>query len=182
MIHGYLMPSPLGDVALRFDGDVLTGLFFDGQKYFPSMPFQQMDDTAPDVVLQVKRRMDRFFAGEPCDFHDIDFELRGTPFQKQVWAALWQIPYGNVVSYGTIAERMGLDHRHSRAVGAAVGKNPISVIVPCHRVLGGSGSLTGYAGGIGRKSALLALEKTGELLPSAHVLPVQVALPGFAAH
>ncbi|WP_122856567.1 methylated-DNA--[protein]-cysteine S-methyltransferase, partial [Pseudomonas viridiflava] len=104
-----------------------------------------------------QEQLTEFFRGERRAF-DVPLRMRGTPFQEQVWAELARIPYGEMISYGAMARKMGLSPGHSRAVGTANGKNPISIIVPCHRVIGAGGDLTGYAGGVDRKRALLALE------------------------
>jgi methylated-DNA-[protein]-cysteine S-methyltransferase len=158
MTLGYLIPSPLGDIALRVENDFLTGLFFVGQKYFPSMSLVPHQHEAPSIVVHARQQIEEYFSGERHVF-TVPMHLHGTPFQQQVWKRLSTIPYGVLLSYGDIAKDMGLDTRHARAVGGAVGHNPISVIVPCHRVIGTSGELTGYAGGMDRKIALLALEK-----------------------
>jgi methylated-DNA-[protein]-cysteine S-methyltransferase len=159
MTPGYLIPSPLGDIALRVEDDFLTGLYFVGQKYFPKIPLTPVQGSAPPLVLHARQQVAEFFRGERQAFA-LPIALRGTPFQRQVWKELAAIPYGSVTSYGDIAKRLRLSTDHARAVGSAVGRNPVSVIVPCHRVLSTSGELTGYAGGVDRKAALLALEKS----------------------
>jgi len=158
MTLGYLLSSPLGSIALRADDDALTGFFFVDQKYFPSLQLigEQHEDV-PRVIAQAREQLREFFAGERRVF-DLPLRLNGTAFQVRVWEELSRIPYGEVVSYGNMAKNMGLSGGHSRAVGTANGRNPISIIVPCHRVIGGSGDLTGYAGGLDRKRALLAVE------------------------
>jgi len=158
MTPGYLIPSPLGDIALRVEDDFLTGLFFVGQKYFPVIALVPHRRKAPPIVGHARQQIEEYFSGERRDF-TVPLRLRGTRFQQSVWRRLESIPYGILVSYGDIAEDLGLGAGHARAVGGAVGHNPISVIVPCHRVVGASGGLTGYAGGIDRKTALLSLEK-----------------------
>ncbi|MGV8921492.1 MAG: methylated-DNA--[protein]-cysteine S-methyltransferase [Pseudomonas sp.] len=157
MNAGYVLPSPLGDIALRIEDEVLTGVFFVGQKYYPSLMLGAGDAQAPRVVRQAQEELAEFFRGERQAF-EVPFRAKGTPFQLAVWEELSRIPYGEIVSYGDMAKHMGLSPGHSRAVGSANGKNPISIIVPCHRVVGSSGDLTGYAGGIDRKRALLSLE------------------------
>lgn len=153
-----LVPSPLGDILLAAEEGALCGLWFRGQKYEGAgMPAGAVPGPASaDPVL--KRAADwlgRYFAGEnPA--RDFPLNPRGTPFQKVVWKALTEIPCGETSSYGALAERLGC--KSARAVGAAVGRNPISILIPCHRVLGADGGLTGYAGGLERKKALLALE------------------------
>jgi methylated-DNA-[protein]-cysteine S-methyltransferase len=157
MTPGYLIPSPLGEIALRVEDDFLTGLFFSGQKYFPSMPFTRIQGKAPPLVLHAQQQIEEFFAGERRVF-TVPIALRGTAFQQRVWKALGAIPYGSVVSYSDVTKHVGLSAAYARAVGSAVGRNPVSVIVPCHRVVSTSGDLTGYAGGVDRKAALLDLE------------------------
>jgi len=158
MMQGYLASSPLGDIALRAEDDALTGVFFVGQKNYPELVFSAAHErSVPRVVSQAREQLEEFFSGERRVF-DLRLQLRGTPFQRLVWQQLLLIPYGEIVSYGAMAKNMGLSRGHSRAVGTANGKNPVSIIVPCHRVIGSSGDLTGYAGGVDRKQALLSLE------------------------
>ncbi|MFP3501673.1 methylated-DNA--[protein]-cysteine S-methyltransferase [Burkholderia sp. SIMBA_062] len=162
MIPAHLIPSPLGDIAIRIEDDALTGLFFVGQKYYPSLAI------APDVhprnasplVRKVAEEVAEYFTGTRETF-SVPIHLRGTAFQRSVWKELLAIPFGELVSYGDITDRVGLPMSAARAVGGAVGRNPVSIMVPCHRVIGASGSLTGYAGGIERKRALLSLEGAG---------------------
>jgi len=157
MSTGYLVASPLGDIALRVEDEMLTGVFFVGQKYYPSLLLASDQRGLPKIVRNAQEQLAEFFRGERRVF-DLPLLMKGTPFQLQVWQQLSRIPYGEIVSYGSMAKSMGLSSGHARAVGTANGKNPISIIVPCHRVIGGSGDLTGYAGGIDRKRALLSLE------------------------
>jgi methylated-DNA-[protein]-cysteine S-methyltransferase len=159
MNPGYLAPSPFGDIALCAQDDALIGVFFVGQKYYPSLALAALTQGGvPRVVSQAAQELAEFFSGERRVF-TVKLHLQGTPFQQQVWQQLLAIPYGEIMSYGVMAKRMGLSGGHARAVGSANSKNPVSIIVPCHRVIGGSGSLTGYAGGLDRKQGLLALEK-----------------------
>ena len=153
--------SPVGKILLASDGSALTGLWFYGQKYFAAgLP---QENTAADlpVFRQTAQWLDVYFSGHQPDFMP-PLCLMGTPFQKQVWQMLQQIPYGSVTTYGAlaaeIAKARGLHAMSARAVGSAVGRNPVSIIVPCHRVVGSNGSLTGYAGGLLRKRSLLQLE------------------------
>ena len=157
MIPGYLVSSPLGDIALRAEDDALTGVYFVGQKYYPELALVTDERSVPRVIRLAQEQLIEFFAGQRRVF-DVPLRFRGTAFQEQVWQELARIPYGELLSYGGMAKKMGLSAGHSRAVGTANGKNPISIIVPCHRVIGASGDLTGYAGGVERKRALLALE------------------------
>jgi methylated-DNA-[protein]-cysteine S-methyltransferase len=160
MNSGYLVASPLGDIALRVHDEALTGLFFVGQKYYPELVYGADERLVPRVVRQAREQLAEFFDGGRRGF-DVPLAFHGTPFQCRVWQELARIPYGTVMSYGGLARKMGLGSGHARAVGAANGRNPISIIVPCHRVIGDSGALTGYAGGIERKQALLSLENAG---------------------
>lgn len=149
--------SPLGNITLAADEGALIGLWFEGQKYdragLKSAPECDCD---AEMLNKTAAWLDSYFAGEkPTE--ELKLAPRGTDFQKKVWQALTEIPYGEVTTYGAIAEKTNC--RSARAVGSAVGRNPISVIIPCHRVVGTNGSLTGYAGGMERKQFLLELEK-----------------------
>ncbi|MEO8807733.1 MAG: methylated-DNA--[protein]-cysteine S-methyltransferase [Burkholderiaceae bacterium] len=147
--------SPLGPVLLARTAKGLAGAWFEGQKHHPgalTAPVQADDPLLKAAAAQLRR----YFAGEAVAF-DLPLDLLGTAFQKSVWQALLAIPLGSTSSYGDIAR--GVTAASAvRAVGGAVGRNPVSVIVPCHRVIGTNGSLTGYAGGMDRKLALLELE------------------------
>lgn len=146
--------SPIGLLTLAGEGTVLTNLRMVDQTYEPSRDDWLLDDRAfPDAAEQ----LDAYFAGELQDF-DLRLEFHGTEFQCRVWSALRTIPYGETRSYGEIAEQVGAPSAF-RAVGLANGHNPIAVIVPCHRVIGANGSLTGFGGGLDRKRALLDLER-----------------------
>ena len=162
MTLAHLIPSPLGDIAIRIEDDALTGLFFVGQKYYPSLAIAPDADTrnVPSLARKVAEEVAEYFTGTRETF-SVPIHLRGTAFQRSVWKELLAIPFGELVSYGDITERVGLPMSAARAVGGAVGRNPVSIMVPCHRVIGASGSLTGYAGGIERKRALLSLEGAG---------------------
>ncbi|KWF59703.1 methylated-DNA--[protein]-cysteine S-methyltransferase [Burkholderia pseudomultivorans] len=175
MTPAHLIPSPLGDIAVRIEDDALTGLFFVGQKYFPPLAIADKRDphAAPPIVRKVAEEIAEYFAGTRETF-SVPIHLRGTAFQRLVWKELLAIPFGELLSYGDITTRVGLPMSGARAVGGAVGRNPVSIIVPCHRVIGASGSLTGYAGGIERKRALLALEGAGLRRGARH--PAQQAL------
>ena len=154
--------SPLGAITLASDGEALTGLWFEGQKYFGStLPAETKQGDCP-VFAQAKRWLDSYFAGEKPDFTP-PLHPEGSAFQQAVWALLLEIPYGKTTTYGALArklaEKQGLTHMSAQAVGGAVGHNDISLIIPCHRVVGASGSLTGYAGGVDKKIKLLELER-----------------------
>lgn len=154
MIHYRTIDSPIGPLTLAGRGSVLTNLRMVDQTYEPSRVGWAADDGAfADAVEQ----LEAYFAGELTDF-DIELDLRGTDFQQRVWKALLTIPYGETRSYGEIAGQIGAPGA-ARAVGLANGHNPIAIIVPCHRVIGASGKLTGYGGGLDRKQTLLGLEK-----------------------
>ncbi len=155
MIYTKYYSSPLGRIRLSSDGENLTGAWFEGQKYFP------YDLSTKEMSLPVFEKtsewFDIYFSGKEPKFCP-QIKLIGTNFQKSVWEILLEIPYGETVSYGDIAKKLGISA--FQAVGGAVGRNNISVIVPCHRVIGKNKSLTGYAGGLYRKEKLLALEKS----------------------
>lgn len=153
--------SPIGNILLAADEIGLTGLWFDGQKYFAHNLDPAHEEKALPVFKSVRKWLDIYFAGQEPDFIP-PVHLIGTPFQISIWKLLRQIPYGQTATYGElarkIAEEKGLTHMSAQAVGGAVGHNPISIIVPCHRVAGSDGSLTGYAGGVDKKKYLLSLE------------------------
>ena len=156
--------SPLGDILLASDGRALTGLWFVGQKYEAAgLGEGACEEPGLPVFREACSWLDEYFAGGHPEGQPA-LSPSGTPFQRAVWDELARIPYGATVSYGEVASRIAA-HRGSptsaRAVGAAVGRNPISILVPCHRVTGTGGALTGYAGGLWRKRALLALEGRG---------------------
>lgn len=150
--------SPLGGITLAGSGDALTGLWFDAQRPAGSPGREGAWLPVFDATF---RWLDIYFSGKVPDFTPA-LDLAGTPFQREVWSLLLEIPYGCTVSYGEIAARVarrrGLRRMSSQAVGGAVGRNPVSLIVPCHRVIGADGSLVGYAGGLGLKSSLLRIE------------------------
>lgn len=154
MIHYRTIDSPIGLLTLAGHGSVLTNLRMVDQTYEPSRAEWSADPDAFNVAVD---QLGAYFAGELTEF-DIDLDLRGTEFQRRVWKALLTIPYGETRSYGEIAEQIGAAGA-ARAVGLANGHNPIAIVVPCHRVIGASGGLTGYGGGLVRKRALLELEK-----------------------
>ncbi len=159
------LPSPLGTLTLAGDGFALTGLWFSGQKHFPA-DLPEADRNALPVFAQAAQWLELYFSRREPDFLP-PLAPRGTEFQRAVWALLREIPWGQTVSYGALARRLAETGPYARvsprAVGSAVGRNPISILIPCHRVLGADGSLTGYAGGLQRKRQLLALE--GAALP-----------------
>ncbi|MCG6954291.1 MAG: methylated-DNA--[protein]-cysteine S-methyltransferase [Betaproteobacteria bacterium] len=157
--------SPQGRMLLVADDDGLSGVYFEKQKHFGGREKNWRHDPHHPVLARAKRELAEFFAGKRRRF-DLPLAPSGTPFQKAVWKAISTIGYGETISYGELARRAGVPGS-ARAAGAATGRNPIGIIVPCHRVVGANGSLTGYAGGLGRKKALLALERGERDLLSA---------------
>ena len=154
--------SPLGGILLAADESGLMGLWFDGQKYFArDLPSECAEKETP-ILAEAVRWLDIYFGGKEPDFLP-PLHLVGSSFRQEVWKILLQIPYGKTVTYGDISKqlagKLGLERMSAQAVGGAVGHNEISIIIPCHRVVGTNGSLTGYAGGIDRKIKLLELEK-----------------------
>lgn len=155
-LHSTHIDSPLGGITLAATDQGLAGAWFDHQRHWPDTHGWQTDDAHP-VLRRAASQLGDYFAGRR-DHFDLPLDLtHGTAFQQSVWQALLAIPAGRTTSYGALSAEVGKPAA-VRAVGAAVGRNPISVIVPCHRVLGADGSLTGYAGGLERKTALLELE------------------------
>ena len=152
--------SPVGEIKLCSDGDYLTAVVFTGQRYEAKHLGTAVPGTCP-VLESAKRWLSRYFSGENPDVQP-PLKPSGTPFQKKVWEALLQIPYGKTVTYGQLAKTLGC--RSSQAIGGAVGRNPISIFIPGHRVIGVDGKLTGYAGGVEKKKALLLAEETGGIL------------------
>ena len=161
VIHVCDYPSPLGKLLLAEEEEALVGAWFEGQKYFgASLPEETVHELTP-VLMAATRWLDTYFSGAtPGPLPPLC--PRGTPFRQTVWALLLEIPYGQTVTYGALAKQMaeknGQKRISSQAVGGAVGHNPVSIFIPCHRVVGADGSLTGYAGGLEKKKALLALE------------------------
>ena len=153
--------SPIGRMLLAADDTGLTGLWFEGQKYFARCLGRETEEKEMPVFAEAKRWLDIYFSGKEPDFTP-PLHFIGTDFQKEVWDILCTIPYGQTMTYGAIADQIakkrGLSRMSAQAVGGAVGHNNLSIIVPCHRVVGSDGSLTGYAGGIERKTFLLNLE------------------------
>ena len=155
--------SPLGGITLASDGKAIIGLWFDGQKYFADALEKEYEEKDLPVFAETRRWLDIYFSGRQPDFTP-PLRMKTTPFRKAVWEILLTIPFGETLTYGEIAARVakqkGLRQMSAQAVGGAVGHNSISLIIPCHRVVGTSGSLTGYAGGIDKKVKLLEMEKT----------------------
>lgn len=159
-----LYDSPHGQMLLVATGDGVSGVYFDGQKYFPESAKEWKRDARHAPLKQAKRELQEYFAGRRKRFQ-VALDPEGTPFQRSVWKAISTVGFGETITYGELARRAG--HSGSaRAAGAATGRNPIAIIVPCHRIMGANGTLTGYAGGLERKRALLALEGVGRDLLS----------------
>lgn len=158
-IHYY--NSPLGRITLASNGNALTGLWFDGQKYFGSTLAKEYIPKDLPVFGQASHWLDIYFSGKSPGFTPL-VSLNTTPFRKSVWEIMLKIPFGQTMSYKEIAlkiaEQNGLGHMSAHAVGGAVAHNPVSLIIPCHRVIGSNGNLTGYAGGIDKKIKLLDME------------------------
>ncbi|MFL6057074.1 MAG: methylated-DNA--[protein]-cysteine S-methyltransferase [Actinoallomurus sp.] len=169
-----VMDSPVGPLTLVAADGVLTGLYMDRQRYRPEEhTFGERDPALFGAAID---QLEEYFAGRRTVF-DLPLALTGTAFQRRVWAALREIPFGETVSYGELAERIGRPTA-ARAVGLANGKNPIGIIVPCHRVVGSSGDLTGYGGGLDRKRHLLAFEQRTGTDPG----PMAALAPDVPAH
>ena len=152
------MDSPLGQLTLTAHGEFLTGIFYEGHWHMPPPDYFGVPVGLQDPVFAVTRvELEEYLGGHRTDF-DVPLEARGNPFQEKVWSRLQTIPFGETVSYGELAAELGDPHL-AQAVGSAVGRNPISIIIPCHRVVGRKGQLTGYAGGLPNKRFLLELEE-----------------------
>ena len=162
MEYTHTYASPLGGITLASDGEALSGLWFDGQKLFAEGLDPAHEERPLPVFYEAERWLDVYFSGRDPGFRP-PLVMKTTPFRRAVWELLLTIPYGRTVTYGELAERLakqwGLARMSAQAVGGAVGHNAISLIIPCHRVVGANGSLTGYAGGLDRKLKLLESEK-----------------------
>jgi len=159
--------SPQGGMLLLANDEGLAGVFFARQKHHPEEQADWKKNPGHRILRQAKRELAEYFAGKRKHF-DVALAPEGTPFQRSVWKAISAVGFGVTISYGELARRAG--HPGSaRAAGAATGRNPLGIIVPCHRIMGSDGSLTGYAGGLARKRALLALERVDQdLLPLSY--------------
>lgn len=162
MEYTHYYDSPPGKILLASDGHALTGLWFEGQKYFAAKLDPDHEEKNLPVFGQAEQWLALYFNGKIPDFTP-PLSMKGTPFQKEVWEELLAIPFGQTTTYGKIAAEMaewrGLASMSAQAVGSAVAHNPISLIIPCHRVVGTNGSLTGYAGGLEKKKWLLTMER-----------------------
>lgn len=163
MYYSTTYTSPVGVITLACDGDNLVGLWMEGQKYHGDTILEEMIPKNDIPIFDTaKKWLDRYFAGEKPAVSELPLAPIGGAFRQEVWRILCEIPYGEVITYGDIAKKMAVklnkQSMSSQAVGGAVGHNPVSIVIPCHRVIGSSGSLTGYAGGVGIKKKLLELE------------------------
>lgn len=154
------MESPLGTLVLATDGEALTGAWFDGQRHQPPIGPQWRRRHDVPILRQAAGELREYFAGERAQF-DLPRAPTGTPFQRAVWDAIATVPFGATIAYRELAARAGRPEC-IRAAGAATGRNPLSIVVPCHRIVGADGALTGYAGGLARKRWLLARERAGD--------------------
>ena len=168
MIYTTHYKSPIGDLLLASKDNKLIGLWIEGQKYYMSNFLEEMKENDNDkTLLKAKKWLDRYFNKEKPSIKELELNPMGSEFRQAVWKILCEIPYGKVTTYKEIAEEIaeqkGIDKMSAQAVGGAVGHNPISIIIPCHRVVGTNGDLTGYAGGIDKKKYLLEREKNSDM-------------------
>ena len=164
MIYTSTYSSPLGDILLASKNNELIGLWFKGQKYYlGSIKEETKEKNDEEILIKTKNWLDRYFKGEKPNIRELTLNTNGSSFRKEVWKILCEIPYGSTLTYKEIAEKLakerGLKSMSAQAVGGAVGHNPISIIIPCHRVVGTNGNLIGYAGGLDKKEYLLDLEQ-----------------------
>ena len=162
MINAIHYKSPLGDILLASYNNKLIGAWFEGQKYYLSNISQDLIEKEDKILIKTRKWMDSYFNGENPPIDELNLNPQGSDFRLEVWELLCEIPYGETATYrdiaSKIAENRGIEKMSAQAVGGAVGHNPISIIIPCHRVIGSDGTLTGYAGGIDRKRFLLKHE------------------------
>ena len=168
MIYTTHYKSPIGDLLLASKDNKLIGLWIEGQKYYMSNFLEEMKENDNDkTLLKAKKWLDRYFNKEKPSIKELELNPMGSEFRQAVWKILCEIPYGKVTTYKEIAEEIaeqkGIDKMSAQAVGGAIGHNPISIIIPCHRVVGTNGDLTGYAGGIDKKKYLLEHEKNSDM-------------------
>ena len=168
MIYTTHYKSPIGDLLLASKDNKLIGLWIEGQKYYMSNFLEEMKENDNDkTLLKAKKWLDRYFNKEKPSIKELELNPMGSEFRQAVWKILCEIPYGKVTTYKEIAEEIaeqkGIDKMSAQAVGGAVGHNPISIIIPCHRVVGTNGDLTGYAGGLDKKIYLLEHEKNSDM-------------------
>ena len=148
--------SPLGEILAAAENGAIIGLWFEGQKYFPEIPEGWRENAASPAIARCAKQLGEYFAGKRDRF-DLPLAPRGTAYQQRIWREIAAIPFGKTLSYAELAKRAG-NGDAARAAGAATGRNPVSIVIPCHRVIGSKGALTGYAGGLDRKTRLLGLE------------------------
>lgn len=163
MIYTFTYKSPIGNLLIASKDNKLVGLWMENQKYYLSDFKEEIVETENlEILVKTKKWLDRYFNGENPDINELEINPIGSEFRKSVWEILKKIPYGEVITYNDIAKELakqkGIKKMSAQAVGGAVGHNPISIIIPCHRVVGANGNLTGYAGGIKNKVELLKLE------------------------
>ena len=165
MIYTSTYTSPIGDILLASQNNELIGLWFKGQKYYMNYLKEEIEEkNDEETLMKAKNWLDRYFKGEKPSIKELSLNPDGSEFRKKVWQILCEIPYGQTLTYKEIALKLakenGLNSMSAQAVGSAVGHNPISIIIPCHRVIGSNGKLTGYAGGLDKKEYLLKLEQS----------------------
>lgn len=165
MIYTSTYTSPIGDILLASQNNKLIGLWFKGQKYYMNSLKEEIEEkNDEETLMKSKKWLDRYFKGEKPSIKELSLNPDGSEFRKKVWQILCEIPYGKTLTYKEIALKLakenGLNSMSAQAVGSAVGHNPISIIIPCHRVIGSNGKLTGYAGGLDKKEYLLKLEQS----------------------
>jgi len=151
-----IIPSPVGALTIATNGQEITALHIEGDRYFTAIPSDWTNDASQPLLQQASAELTEYFAGKRKKFQ-LPLAVQGTDFQQLVWKALQEIPLGSTTTYGNLAEKIGKP-KAVRAVGTAVGKNPICIIIPCHRVLGSQGNLGGFVAGVERKEQLLKLE------------------------
>lgn len=165
MIYTSTYTSPIGDILLASQNNELIGLWFKGQKYYMNSLKEEIEEKNDEkTLMKAKKWLDKYFKGEKPSIKELSLNPDGSEFRKKVWQILCEIPYGQTLTYKEIALKLakenGLNSMSAQAVGSAVGHNPISIIIPCHRVIGSNGKLTGYAGGLDKKEYLLKLEQS----------------------
>jgi methylated-DNA-[protein]-cysteine S-methyltransferase len=164
-IHYVYWDSPLGRMVLVANDDALIGVYFDGQRHQPPIGASWRERPESSVLRRAVLQLAEYFAGTRTRF-ELALALVGTPFQRAVWQAIAAVPFGRTITYAELAAHAGRPGS-TRAAGNATGRNPLSIVIPCHRIVGADGSLTGYAGGLDRKRALLALERPGATVRQA---------------
>ena len=164
MIYTTYYNSPVGKILIASKENKLIGLWIEGQKYYLSKLKSEIQEKKDEeILMKTKKWLDKYFSGEKPEIEQLELAPIGSEFRQKVWKLLCEIPYGEVTTYGKLAKKLAKSMKKetmsAQAIGGAVGHNPISIIIPCHRVVGTNGSLTGYAGGIDKKIKLLELEK-----------------------